>query len=332
MKALILAPFSSPALEKLRAELEVAYESWLDSRRLYSPEELAERLSGEDIAILVVEADFVFEETFEQAPRLKFLGVCRGNPNNVDVDAATRHGVLVAHTPGRNAPAVAEMALALMLCLARRIPPAHQMVASGAWEDPTEPYISLRGLELGGKTLGLVGLGAIGAELARRASALGMKVLAHDPYVQPAQAQGTGVALVDMETLLRQSDFLSLHCPATDVTRGLIDKERLALMKPSAYLINTADAALIDEEALADFLKKGRLAGAGLDVFPSHPVAPDNPLLGLDNVVLTPHIGGATQETIARHSEMIAEDILHFLRGERPAHLLNPQAWGQHGH
>ena len=332
MKTLILAPFSAPALDRLRASMEVSYDSWLDSRRLHSPEELAERLTRGGMSILVVEADFVFEETFEQAPSLKFVGVCRGGPNNVDLEAATRHGIVVTHTPGRNAPAVAELALGLMLSLARRIPVAHQVVKSGQWEDPIMPYTSLRGMELAGKTLGIVGLGAIGSELARRGSALGMRVTAFDPYVSPGQACGMGATLADLDLVLKEADFLSLHCPTNDSTRGLVDAKRLSLMKPSAYLINTADAALVDEAALASFLKAGRLAGAGLDVFPSHPIAPDNPLLGLDSVVLTPHVGGATEETIARHSAMVTSDILRFVQGERPLHLLNPEAWRRRDH
>lgn len=331
MKALILAPFSSPALDRLRAEVEVYYESWLDTRRLLSPEELGQRLAAQDISILVVEADFVFEEVFPLAPGLKFLGVCRGGVHNVDIEAATQRGVLVAHTPGRNAIAVAELTLALMLCLARRIPAAHRLVASRSWQDPVAPYASLRGVELWGKTAGLVGLGAIGREVARRLIALGLRVLGHDPLVSPQQAQSLGVAWRGLEGLLREADFVSLHCPATHQTSGLINGERLALMKPTAYLINTADAALVEEAALAQALKEGRIAGAGLDVFPSHPVAPDSPLLDLDNVVLTPHLGGATEGTVERHSEMMAGDILRFLHGLRPRYLLNPQAWRGNG-
>ncbi len=331
MKTLILAPFSAPGLDRLRAQMDVEYESWLDSRRLHDPEELAQRLTCGSFSILVVEADFVFEETFDQAPCLKFVGVCRGSPTNVDAGAATRHGVIVVNTPGRNAPAVAELALGLMMSLARRIPFAHQVVKSGQWEDPVMPYTSLRGMELAGKTLGIIGLGAIGSELTRRGSALGMRVLAFDPYVSPAQACGVGATLADLDSVLQEADFISLHCPTNNSTRGLIDAKRLSLMKPTAYLINTADAALVDEAALSSCLKAGRLAGAGLDVFPSHPVAPDNPLLGLDNVVLTPHIGGATEETVARHSDMMTSDILRFINGERPLHLLNPDVWDKHG-
>mgnify|MGYP001227780824 CR=1 FL=1 len=165
-RALILAPFTAEGLTSLRGQVDVVYESWMQTRRLQDPEALAQRLRDEHIEILVVESDFVFEEIFEGAPDLNFVGVCRNATHQVDIDAATAHGVLVVNTPGRNAQAVAEHALGLMLALARRIPDAHAMVAEGNWDDPVSPYINLRGIELGGKTLGIFGLGVIGQRLA----------------------------------------------------------------------------------------------------------------------------------------------------------------------
>ena len=323
-RALVLAPFSESQLARLRRNLHVTYESWLDTRRLYDPDELGSRLSTEGVAVLVVESDFVFEEVFEQAGSLRFVGVCRNATNHVEVEAATRHGVVVVNTPARNARAVAEHVLALMLSLARNVAKGHMYVTSGSWRNPAEPYITMRGVELGGRTLGIVGLGAIGRRLASMAVAIGMDVLANDPYVHRASA---GVRLTDLETLLSESDFVAVLAPVTDETQGLIDASRLGLMRREAFLVNTSGAELVEQDALVEALGAGRIAGAAMDVFESHPVSPDNRLLAMDNVVLTPHLGGATLETIERHSAMMAEDIERFLSGRRPVNLVNPEAW-----
>ena len=328
MRALILAPFTSSCLETLRQSIEVTHESWLRSRRLYGPDKLASRLNEERVGILVIESDFVFEEVLEQVDSLRFVGICRGATNHVDVEAATRRGVVVVNTPGRNAQAVAEHALGLMLALARRIPAAHRYVAEGRWQNPVEPYLNMRGVELAGRTLGIVGLGAIGRRLAAICAALGMTVTAYDPYIADA---APWVALLDLDELLALSDFVSLHVPPTEQTEGLLDSRRIALMKPVAYLINATAPSVLDQDALVDALRERRIAGAAFDVFETHPVAPHNPLLALDNVVLSPHLGGATQETVERHSRMIADDILRFLRGERPQNLVNPDVWQRRG-
>lgn len=277
---------------------------------------------------MVVEADFVFEEVFEQAHELRFVGVCRGSAKNVDLEAATRHGVLVVNTPARNAVAVAELTLALMLALARNIPAAHEFVKSGQWQDPVGPYFSLRGMELHGKVAGIVGLGAVGKEVARRLLALGMRVLAFDPFVGAEEMAGLGVQKVELDCLLRKADFVTLHCPVSPETIGLLDERRLRLMKSTAYLVNTAGWEVVAEKALLQTLKERRIAGAAFDVFPTHPVPPRFPLLELDNVVLTPHIGGASDGTLERQSWMMVEEIERFLRGEQPLNPLNPQVLG----
>ncbi len=328
MKALILAPFHPAALQHLEPKVEVLYESWLETRRLYSPEELGQRLREEKCSILVVEADFVFEEVFEQAHELRFVGVCRGSAKNVDLEAATRHGVLVVNTLARNAVAVAELTLGLMLALARNIPAAHELVKSGRWQDPVSPYFSLRGVELHGKVAGIVGLGAVGKEVARRLLALGMRVLAFDPFVGAEEMAGLGVEKVELDRLLREADFVTLHCPVSPETIGLLDERGLRLMKSTAYLVNTAGWEVVEEEPLLQTLKERRIAGAAFDVFPTHPVPPQFSLLELDNVVLTPHIGGASDGTVERQSWMMVEEIERFLRGERPLNPLNPQVLG----
>ena len=328
MRALILAPFSTAELAELRETIDVTYESWLETRRLYDPEELGSRLTSEGTAILVVESDFVFEEVFDQAPSLRFVGVCRNATEHIDIEAATRHGVLVVNTPGRNARAVAEQALGLMLALARQIPQAHCFVTDGRWQNPAEPYISMRGVELGGRTLGIVGLGAVGRTLASIASCLGMRVLTYDPYLH---AVPPGVRLTDLDDLLAESDFVAIHAPLTPETEALIDGRGIARMRPTSYLVNLSAAAIVSQDALVGALRDGRIAGAALDMFETHPVSPGNPLLSMDNVVLTPHLGGTTEETIERHSKTMASDIRRYVAGERPVNLVNPEAWPDDG-
>ncbi|HXF50594.1 MAG TPA: NAD(P)-dependent oxidoreductase [Dehalococcoidia bacterium] len=324
MRALILAPFSERVLAQLRRHIDVTYESWLDTRQLWDPEALGQRLARDGFDALVVEADFVFEETFEAAPNLRFVGVCRNALNQVDLDAATRHGVLVVHAPSRNAIAVAELTLGLMFALLRSVPAADAFIRNGEWRDPAEAYRRWRGRELAGSVVGVVGLGRIGTEVARRCAALGARVIASDPYVTPSSAHTAGARLVPLASLLRRADIVTVHASASD--RPIIDRAALARMRSNAVLINTGAAGAVDYAALTEALEAGRIAGAGLDVFPGHPLPPNSPLAKLPNVVLTPHIGGATQETVERHSRMIAADLLRALRGQRPKHLANPEA------
>ena len=275
---------------------------------------------------MVVESDFVFEDTLELTPGLRFVGVCRAAVNHVDVDFATATGVVVVNTPGRNANAVAEHTLGMMLALARRIPAAHRYVQSGEWQAPTEPYIALRGVELRGRTVGIIGLGAVGRQLADVCSALRMIVQAHDLHLAGSP---DGVALVSLATLMATSDFVCVHVPLTEETDGMLNADMLGLMRPNAYLVSASDASVFDQAALVAALRARRIAGAAVDVFESHPVSPQNPLLAMDNAILSPHIGGATGETIQRHSRMMTDDILRFVRGEKPANLVNRDVWAR---
>lgn len=331
MKALILAPFSGAVLQRLGQKIEVIYESWMETRKLVSADELVARIQEQDIGIVVVEADFLFRDVFERADRLKLVAVCRGTVTQVDVAAATEHGVIVLNTPGRNAVAVAELTVGLMLSLVRKIPEAHRFVMSGEYTDPIDPYISLRGTELAGKTAGIVGFGAIGQQVAKRLIAFDTSILVHDPYIDPLEIKMIGAKPAELDELVERSDFITLHCPAVPATRGMIGPDLIARMKPAAYLVNLTSAGVVDREAIISALKAGRIAGAAFDVFDTLTVPFDHPFLQLDNVILTPHIGGATYETIERHSRMIADDIERFIRGERPANMLNPEVWGRIG-
>lgn len=327
MKILILAPFAVPVLDRLKKNLDVVHENWMETKKLLSSQEFVSRIQEQDIPIVVVEADFVQREVFERATKLKLLGVCRADLVHVDVAAATERGVPVVNTPARNAVAVAELTLGLMLSLMRKIPAAHNMVSSGKWVDPTDAYFHMRGSELWHKTIGIVGFGAIGKHVAKRLLAFESDVLAYDPFVDPDKMRDMGVAKVELDEMMRQSDIVTIHCTTTPETVGLIDARRLSLMKPTAYLVNAASAYVVDEQALVEVLRERRIAGAAFDVYKTWPVKPDDPILKLGNVILTPHVGGATDESVLRHSEMMADDIERFLKGERPRNLANPRVW-----
>jgi len=271
MKALILAPFSLSVLERLRQSLEVIYESWMDTRRLVPQEELIDRIQGQDIEIVVFEADFIFREVFEKGGKLKLVGACRGNVTHVDIEAATEHGVLVINTPSRNATAVAELTVGLMLALIRNILAAHQMVISGGWVDPTVCYSSFRGTELYGKTIGIVGFGAIGQQVAMMLSAFETSILVYDPYVDPEEITRMDARPVGLDELVTQSDFVTIHCPSLPDTMGLINAQRIASMKPTAHLVNTAGAAIVDREAIVQAFKERHIAGAAFDVYETWP-------------------------------------------------------------
>lgn len=326
MKALITAPFCPDSLKRLKRSVEVMYENWEETRRLHSPEELIDRIQKQDIGILITEAEYVTRDVFEKATKLRFLGNTRGSVTQVDIEAATEHGVPVVNTPARNANAVAEMAVGLMLSLVRNIPAAHQMTSSGGWvDDVVGAHISLRGTELSGKTVGIVGFGAIGRQVAKLVRAFGTSVLAYDPFVDPDRIRKARAKPLELDELMKQSDLITIHCSTIPESIGLISAQMISLMKPTACLVNAASAYVIDNEAIVRALRKKRIAGAAFDVYETWPVQPDSPLLKLGNVVLTPHIAGSTAETIVRHSRMMVDDIERFLRGERPRNLLNPE-------
>ena len=328
MRALVLAPFSAPAIAELQAAgVDVVHEDWLETGTMQDPEELGARLKGDRIGAVVVEGDFLFAETFDLAPELGFAGICRAAVNQIDVEAATERGVVVVNTPGRNAAAVAELTIGLMLAVARRIPESDKYVRSGSWESPTGPYRELRGRELAGKLAGVVGLGAIGRRVSALCNALGMNVVGYDPIVQPSVAERHGATWCDLEFLIESADVITLHAPPQGDGVPLLTAERMDRVKRGAILINVSAPELVDQDALETALRSGRLGGAGLDIFPTHPVEPSYPLLSLENAVFTPHIGGATRETISRHSMAIVEDLLRYRAGKRPVNLVNPDVW-----
>ncbi len=325
MRALILAPFAEPELVRLRVAIEVTYESWLDTNRLQDPEQLGARLAAEGIGVLIVEADFEFEEVYDAAPAQRLDGACRNALNPEDHDAATARGIAVIHAPGRNTNAVAEMTLGFMLALLRHIPQAHGMVSGGGWRDPAFGYRLFHGREIAGSTIGVVGFGQIGREVARKCVALGANVLAYDPLVEPATIAAIGAESATLDDLASRSDIITLHVPNSDATQRMIDAAFLARMQPHAYLINTSAGSVIDTPALIDALESGRIAGAALDVFDGQPLPASSPLMSAPNLLLTPHIGGATAETVERHSRMMADEIERMIAGEPLQHCVNPE-------
>lgn len=325
MRALILAPFSERPLARLRRLGAVTYESWLETGRIHDPAELGARIAAIGADVLVVEADFVFEDLFEAAPGLRLVGVCRNALNQIDIESATERGVIVTHARGRNTNAVAEMTLGLMFALARQIPRAHALVAGGGWRDPVAGYRILRGTEIAGSTVGVIGCGQIGRAVTRKCIALGARVLAYDPLVPPRRLRALGAAPATLADIARASDWVTLHVPANGQTEALIDAAFLAGMRQTAYVINTSAGSVVDTGALVAALSSGRIAGAALDVFDGHPLPLSSPLLSAPNVILTPHIGGATAETVERQSRMMTGEIERLLAGRRLRYAVNPE-------
>ncbi len=326
MRALVTASFDPTALARLRRHMDVVHEDWKARNAIYfDGAELAARIRAVGADVLVVEADLVHADVLDAVP-LRMIGCCRGDPINVDLELATRKGIPVFHTPGRNADAVADLTIAFMLMLLRHLPAIHDTYRGGGREireaaDYLELYKRFTGAELGGRTVGLIALGAVGREVAARLVPFKARVLAYDPYVG---SPPPGVALCDLDALLREADIVSLHAPVTPETTNLLSRERLALLKPGAYVVNTARAALYDEDALYEMLAAGRLAGAALDVLAQEPLQPSERFLALPNVIVTPHIGGATVDVVRHHSDIVVDAIEAWLRGERPRFIANP--------
>jgi D-3-phosphoglycerate dehydrogenase len=269
---------------------------------------LIELLAGVDAAIIGVVP--MTARVLEHAPGLKVVSAHGVGVDHVDLQAAARLGVIVANCPGANDQGVADLAIGLMVAVARQIPLTDQDVRAGKWG-------RYEGSELWKKTLGLIGLGRIGRGVAKRALGFDMQVLAYDPYVDEQQAGAMGVRLTSFEEVISSADFLSLHAALTPETRHLIGKAALEKIKPSAFLINTARGALVDEDALYAALVEGKLAGAALDVFSAEPPL-GSPLLGLKNVVVTPHIGAHTKEAIERVGVLAAQNVVKTLQTGEP--------------
>ena len=313
MKILVAEPLAEAGVKLLRGQA-----GW--DVIVSNPKEYVQHLADAE-ALLVRSAVTVNAGVLQQAPKLRVIGRAGVGVDNVDLPAATAAGVLVMNTPGGNAVSVAEQTLALMLSLARFIPQASASTKSGKWEKK-----KFLGTELREKTLGIIGLGSIGREVVKRARAFEMRILAFDPYVNSQTAQDVGVELVELDTLYAQSDYITLHTALTPESQRMLSHEAFAKMKKGVRIINCARGELIDQPALTAAIRSGQAGGAALDVFEKEPPAAGDPLLGLENVVATPHIGGSTEEAQEIVGVRIAEQIVEYLQNGVALNAVNMPA------
>ncbi len=312
------APLRGPGLDALKQLGEVIVDPWIDHQplRLYNSEQLAERAKELGATVLICEADSCKGPVFDLP--LVAIGSTRGDPTNVDIDGATAAGIPVLRAPGRNADAVAEMTIALLFAVNRHLLRADTDVREGqVYRDGSIPYQRFRAWQLAGRTAGLIGLGAVGRATKWRLEGLGMNVIASDPFADDATHS--------IDDLIAEADVVSMHAAVTPDTLGLMSADRFAAMKQDSIYVNSARAGLHDLDGLVAALESGRLAGAALDHFEGENIKVDHPLLALPNVVVAPHIGGATYDTETNHTTLMAEGLAALLRGERPANIVNPE-------
>jgi len=308
---------STEAIRRLREHADVTiYEEPFSSE-----DALVEALRGVPVVIANRERTHFTASLLQRLPDLRIISNTGSHFYHVDVEAATRQGVLLANAPGGSSPSVAEMAIAFMLVMLRRIPQTDAAMRRGEW--PIELFGSVQD-----KTLGILGMGKIGTRVARAAVALEMNVIAWGPTLTEERAAQSSAHRVEIDDLMRNADFVSIHLPLTTLSRGLINRERIALMKPTAFLVNTARAAVVDEPALIEALRSGRIAGAALDVFMEEPLPKDSPFRSMDNVLLSPHAGWTTNESYGPWIEMTVENAIAFLDG-KPVRVQNEAAVSQ---
>ncbi|MFQ6081045.1 MAG: hydroxyacid dehydrogenase [Candidatus Bathyarchaeia archaeon] len=290
---------------------------------IYTENRLIREVKNVD-ALIITSQHHVTRKVIEVAKKLKVIVKYGSKPgiDNVDLEAATKKGTVVCYTPKANSDSVAEHTIALILALLKRLYVTSFQLRQGKWRDK-----SLLGYELLGKTVGIIGLGSVGCKVAEKIRGFGVKLLAYDPYVSEERAKQVGVRLIDLKTLLKESDVITIHAALTEETVHLIGEEELKLTKNSAFIVNTARGAIIDEKALIKALKEGWIAGAALDVFEEEPPKPDNPLLKMDNVLVTPHFASCTLEAYQREAFMAVEEVLRVLQGKKPKFVANPEVF-----
>jgi len=291
---------------------------------VHTEEEIVEAIKDADV--ILNNYSEMPRSMFEQLNRCRLMVRYGHGYDRVDVDAATEHGVMISNIAGVSNEEVSNHALMLLLACARDLKRLNTAACEGRWD---EVYSRSVGRRVWGDTVGIVGLGNTGGAMARKCRALGMRVLAHDPYIGDWVAVEHNAELVPMDDLLDRSDYVSLHCPLSELTHHLISAEALRRMKRSAYLINTSRGPVVDEEALIAALEEGEIAGAGIDVFEAEPVDPENPLLHMDSVILTPHVAGSSEPAWAGIRRRAGEEAARVLRGGRPEVLVNPEVLGR---
>jgi D-3-phosphoglycerate dehydrogenase len=310
MKVLIADPISEEGIDILCSCAQVDIKTGLTPVEIIS-------MIGDYEALVVRSQTKVTAEVIEAGEKLRVIARAGVGVDNIDVEEATRRGILVVNAPNANIISAAEHTIALMLALARHIPQANAVLKSGVWQRD-----KFMGIEVRGKTLGIIGLGKVGSAVAKRAQALEMELIAYDPYITADYARSLQVVLISLEQLLKESDFITLHLTLTPETKGLIRAKELALVKPTVRIINCARGGLIDEKALAKALKEGRVAGAAIDVFSTEP-ATECVLLECDNIIVTPHLGASTTEAQAVAAKDVAEQIVDVFNGKPARYAVN---------
>jgi len=310
MKVLIAEPISDEGIDILRSYAQV------DIKLGLKPEEIIS-IIGDYEALVVRSQTQVSAKVIQTGEKLQVIARAGVSVDNIDIEEATRHGIVVVHAPTGNTISAAEHTIALMLSLARHIPQASAMLKSGIWQ-----RTDFMGIEVRNKTLGIIGLGNVGSEVARRARGLEMKLIAHDPFISVDHAHNLQVELVSLEQLLQESDFITLHLPLTKSTKRLIGAKELSLVKPTVRIINTARGDIIDEQALARAIKEKRVAGAAIDVFPTEPTT-KSVLFENDNVIVTPHLGASTTEAQAMVAKDVANQIIDVFKGQPARYSVN---------
>lgn len=307
-------------LEQIRASFDT--DVWADD----NPPAKDEIINGAKgcTGLVTLLSDPIDAELMDSLPSLKIIAQCAVGYDNIDVRSATERNIAVTNTPGILTETTADLTWALILATCRRVPEADRYVRNGHWRVAWDPMMLL-GRDIFGSTLGIIGMGRIGSAVARRAAGFSMKILYHSRSRNEEIESDLDAVRTDLETLLRESDIVSIHVPLADDTRGMIGIDELRMMKPSAVLVNTSRGPVIDEDALTQALETGLIAGAGLDVFTDEPIPMNNRLLKLDNVVLLPHIGSASIDTRAKMAEICARNLIAALKGETPPNIVNPE-------
>lgn len=332
MKAFITASIDERNLARLKRHMDVHVEDWKVTKNIFfDADTLSRRIREEGCDVLIVEADFVQKEVLESCD-LKMIGACRGAPVNVDVEAATRLGIPVFFTPGRNAEAVADLTLCFMIMIARNVYPAISFVKGEREQfdnagDYLKMYESMTGVELFGRNVGIVGFGAIGQRVAQRVRPFGSRILAYDPFVPDAVYDEIGAEKADLDAVLSEADFLTVHVPDIPETKGMIGAREIGLLKDGVYFVNTGRAASVEEDPLYEACASGRIRAAAFDVFWKEPVQPDDRFVRLPNVIATPHIGGASLDVVTHQSATLCDCIEAWLDGKRPRFLANPDVF-----
>lgn len=338
MKIFFTAAYDPEQLKPLYQFGEVVTDGWAKGLPNLTQEELLER--SRDADIIITEFDEITRAVIENAKNLKLIACTRATPVNIDIEAAKERNIPVLFTPGRNSDATAELTIGLMLSIARKIPMAHAALKKGEYTAAPEdekltkaglrkdvfwgvgedaPYAVFKGCELKNKTLGIVGYGSIGKRVGKIARAFGMDLLIYDPFIGEIDIEEVGVRkALTLRQTMEESDFITCHLKVTPETEGCISKEMIAAMKPTAYFINASRSAILDEPALIEALREKRIAGAGLDVYEKEPIPSNHAYLSeLDNVVVTPHIAGASKEVLTNHTKMVVGEVRRFVNGER---------------